>query len=76
MTIELNDGRVLSKHVERAIGSLERPMSDRDLERKFVDLADGTLSPERTARLMELCWSVESLGSAGEIAQAGAKPAA
>ena len=76
LTIELNDGRVLSKHIEHAIGSLERPMSDSDLEHKFVDLADGILPAERTAKLMELCWSVESLGSAGEIAQAGAKPAA
>jgi 2-methylcitrate dehydratase PrpD len=76
MTIELSDGRVVRKHIEHAIGSLERPMSDSDLERKFVDLADGILSPERTAKLMELCWSVESLASAGEIAQAGAKPTA
>jgi 2-methylcitrate dehydratase PrpD len=76
MTIELDDGRVFRKHIEHAIGSLERPMSDGDLERKFVGLADGILPAERTAKLMELCWSVESLGSAGEIAQAGAKPAA
>jgi 2-methylcitrate dehydratase PrpD len=76
MTIKLDDGRVLRKHIEHAIGSLERPMSDGDLERKFVGLADGILSAEQTAKLMELCWSVESLGSAGQIAQAGAKPAA
>ncbi len=76
MTIELSDGRVVRKHIEHAIGSLERPMSNSDLERKFVDLADGILSPERTAKLMELCWSVESSASAGEIAQAGAKPTA
>src|SRR5206468_7012870 len=30
--IKLADGRVLDKHVSDAIGSLERPMSDRDLE--------------------------------------------
>jgi 2-methylcitrate dehydratase PrpD len=76
MTIELNDGRVLRRYIEHAVGSLERPMSDSDLERKFIELADGILSPERTARVIELCWSVESLGSAGEIAEAGAKPAA
>jgi 2-methylcitrate dehydratase PrpD len=76
MTIELTDGRVLRKHIEHAIGSLERPMSDDDLERKFTGLADSILSPERTAKLIELCWSVENLGSADEIAEAGAKPAA
>ena len=41
MAIELNDGRVLRKRIEHAIGSLEKPMSDADLERKFSDLAEG-----------------------------------
>lgn len=75
MAIELNDGRVLSRHIEHAIGSLEKPMSDSDLERKFADLAEGILPPRQTAKLMELCWKVESLPGAGEVAQAGAGPA-
>ena len=33
--IRLKDGRVPDKHVEHAIGSLARPMSDADLEAKF-----------------------------------------
>ena len=59
MTIELNDGRTLTRHIEHAIGSLEKPMSDSDLEHKFSDLADGILSAERTKKLIELCWTVE-----------------
>ena len=43
MSIELNDGRVLHRRIEHAIGSLEKPMSDADLERKFTDLAEGIL---------------------------------
>ncbi len=49
MTIRLTDGKVLSKHIEHAIGSLERPMSDEALEAKFADLADGILPPDRIA---------------------------
>ena len=35
VAIRLKDGRTLEKHVEHAIGSLARPMSDADLEAKF-----------------------------------------
>ena len=76
MSIELNDGRVLTKRIEHAIGSLEKPMSDKDLERKFSDLAEGILPREQTAKVMELCRNVEGLADAGEIARMGSRPAA
>ncbi len=43
VTISLRDGRKLERHVAHAVGSLERPMSDADLEAKFRGLADGVL---------------------------------
>ncbi len=76
MTIETNDGKVFKKRIEHAIGSLEKPMSDADLERKFADLAEGILPKEQTAKVMDLCWKVESLADAGDIARAGAKTGA
>jgi hypothetical protein len=51
-------------------------MSDTDLERKFTDLAEGILPPQQTAKVMELCWKVEGLADAGEIARMGARPSA
>jgi 2-methylcitrate dehydratase PrpD len=75
MTIDLNDGRVLHKRIEHAIGSLENPMSDADLERKFTDLAAGILTTQQTSNVMELCWKVESLASAADIVAAGIKAA-
>ena len=44
-------------------------MTDKQLEAKFADLADGILSPSTIQRVIEACWSVESLTSAGEIAR-------
>lgn len=76
MSIELSDGQVLRKRIEHAIGSLEKPMSDADLERKFADLAEGILPRQQTAKVMELCWKAESLSDAGEIARTGAQPSA
>ncbi|HEX2828899.1 MAG TPA: MmgE/PrpD family protein [Burkholderiales bacterium] len=70
VTIELADGRTLEKYVEHAIGSLDRPMSDADLEAKFRALAKGILAPQQTDALIALAWNVEKLGDAGEIARA------
>jgi 2-methylcitrate dehydratase PrpD len=70
MTITLKDGRVLHKFIEHAIGSLEVPMSDQQLEAKFTDLAKGILPDAQVRKLMETCWSVEKLGSASDIAKA------
>lgn len=70
VSITLKDGRTLERRVERALGSLERPMSDRDLEEKFRGLADGILPAEKIERLIGLCWEVESLDDAGALARA------
>ena len=70
VTVRLADGRTLEKFVEHAIGSLDRPMSDVDLEAKFRGLAKGILGAEQIERLIRLCWAVGSVADAGEIARA------
>jgi 2-methylcitrate dehydratase PrpD len=72
MTITLDDGRTLSRRIERAIGSLEKPMSDADLERKFLDLADGVIPLDQAKKTMEMCWKVDSLENAGDLARSAA----
>jgi 2-methylcitrate dehydratase PrpD len=72
MTIVLKDGRQLHRHIEHAIGSLEMPMTDKQLETKFADLADGIIPTQTIRRVMDACWSVESLPSAAEIAKMSA----
>jgi 2-methylcitrate dehydratase PrpD len=70
-TVTLKDGRRLEKFVEHVVGSLERPMSDRDLEAKFAGLAEGVLPPAQAGRLRDLCWKVETLSNVAELAAAG-----
>jgi len=65
--ITLKDGRVLKKHVEHAIGSRERPLSDADLNAKFHVLVDDILGEEHGERLLKLCWSIEGLKDAAEL---------
>lgn len=68
--LTLKDGRVLEKHVPHAIGSLERPMSDGDIEAKFNGLAQEILGEQKTAELLKLAWSVADLDDASEICRA------
>jgi 2-methylcitrate dehydratase PrpD len=69
MTIVLKDGRTLHRYIEHAIGSVEMPMTDRQLETKFADLADGILPAAAIRRVMDACWNVENLPDAAEIAR-------
>jgi 2-methylcitrate dehydratase PrpD len=72
LIVRLKDGRSLSRHIEHAIGSLERPMSDAALDAKFLDLADGILPPAQARALIGQCRTIEQLDDAGSLAQAAA----
>ncbi len=71
VAIALKDGQRVEQYIEHAIGSLQRPMTDADLESKFADLADGVLPKSQARRLMDLCWGVEKLPAAADVAKAG-----
>ncbi len=70
--ITLRDGRRLERRVEQALGTLERPMTDADLEAKFRGLAEGVLGAAQIEEVIRMCWDVENLIDAGAIARAGA----
>jgi 2-methylcitrate dehydratase PrpD len=72
MTIVLKDGRTLHRFIEHAIGSVEVPMTDRQLEVKFADLIDGILPAAQSRKLMDICWKIEQEPSAAIIAMTGA----
>ncbi len=64
VTAVLKDGRKVHVFVEHAIGSLERPMSDADLEAKFHSLADEVIGKAKAGALIEACWK---LGAAKDV---------
>jgi len=70
IAIRLKGGKILEKYVEHAVGSLDRPMSDADLEAKFRGLAQGILSKGETDKLIRLCWEVAKLKDVSEVARA------
>lgn len=66
--VALKDGRLLHKHVEHAIGSIERPMTNQDLEEKFRELCAPILSTGQIDNLLVLCSKLESLPDASILA--------
>lgn len=57
----LRDGRQVSIEVAHAIGSLENPLTDGQLEAKFHALVDPVLGAERAVAITRACWALDSL---------------
>jgi len=55
IALTLRDGRRLHKRIEHAVGSLERPVSDRELDRKFHGLVDPVLGEAAADELLAQC---------------------
>lgn len=58
VTAVLKNGDRVHVFVEHAIGSLQRPMSDKDLEAKFRHLSDPILGADKTSKLIAACWNI------------------
>ena len=73
--VTLKDGRTFDKRIEHAVGSIERPMSDADLDAKFRDLAGDVIPDARIRDTIDACRRVDTLASAAAIAGAATRPA-
>ncbi|MEA5160241.1 MmgE/PrpD family protein [Cereibacter johrii] len=69
IAVTFADGSRVTKHVERAIGSRERPLSDAEIEHKFRVQSGLVIGDEAAARLLDLAWRLESLADSGEVAR-------
>lgn len=67
---QLNDGRVVEKVVEFAVGSLERPLSDKAIAEKVHDLSDSILGAEAVDGMIQACRNVWNFDDASELARA------
>jgi len=58
VTVETTDGQKHHIYIERAIGSLEKPMSNAQLKAKFVDQSTPILGAAKTEEAWNLCMSL------------------
>jgi len=61
----LSDGTKISHHVVHALGSLERPMTNQDIDEKYYDLTSSIMSKDQASKLLSDCWNVEMLDDVG-----------
>ena len=73
VTAVLRDGTRKHVFVEHAIGSLERPMGDRDLEGKFHSLADAVIGEAAAKRVIDACWKIGGAADVNAVVE-GATP--
>lgn len=69
VTVSLRDGRKLTCRIEHCIGSEAQPMTDGQLEEKFLDLAETSIGIERGRKLIAACRAIESASDVGAIAR-------
>lgn len=67
LRVTLVDGAVLEQHVDYALGSIERPLSDDDLNLKLADLTLDILPSTQAKSLAEFCWRIEQESDATRI---------
>ena len=67
VTAVLKDGRRVHVFVEHAIGSLQNPMTDANLEAKFHGLSDPILGAAQTSGLISACWAMGEAGSVADV---------
>ncbi len=68
--VTFSDGTTMTKHIERAIGSRERPLTDEEIETKFMNQAKLVIGEERSRRLLDLAWTIATIDRPADIARA------
>jgi hypothetical protein len=67
VTAVLRDGRSVHVFVEHAIGSLQRPMSDADLQAKFTHLVAPVLGDANVKPLIDACRTLADAPDVGAL---------
>lgn len=65
--VELTSGERIQQRVDHAIGNLGRPMTDRELEEKFLDQAALVLPASQVRELIALCWRAGELSDMRQL---------
>jgi 2-methylcitrate dehydratase len=57
--VTLKDGRTLTKRVDYPLGNAKNPVSDVELERKFLHLVAPALGRDHCAKILDQAWSLD-----------------
>ena len=69
VSLTLRDGRNLSCEVMHNKGTPAKPMTDEEIEGKFIDLATPPIGPDAAHDVASRCWRLEDSDDVAEIAR-------
>jgi 2-methylcitrate dehydratase PrpD len=69
IAITLDDGRRLDHAVRHNKGTPAKPMSDAEIEAKFLELAEPRVGSDVAGDVVHRCWELERCGDVGAIAR-------
>lgn len=69
-TVKTKDGKTIKKYIEHAIGSVHKPLSNEQLNVKFINQSSLVIGEARTKALLDLSWNVKNVTRATELAEA------
>jgi NAD(P)-dependent dehydrogenase (short-subunit alcohol dehydrogenase family) len=72
VTITLKDGSRHACRIQQCNGSGSNPMTDEQLTRKFIQLAEPVVGSVRAKQLAERSWDSEAMADTGDLARAAA----
>ncbi|HEX2286762.1 MAG TPA: MmgE/PrpD family protein [Mycobacterium sp.] len=61
VVLTLRDGRTLERHVAHNLGTPDNPMTDQQLEEKFLGLASPVLGRDGAKQVAAACWRLREL---------------
>lgn len=67
-TVILRDGRRLEAEVRPHVGSAQRPLSDEQLDAKFLAQSENLLGAQRARELAAICWKLQQTSDVGRAA--------
>ncbi len=67
VVLTLRDGRTLDREVAHNLGTPDNPMSDTQLEEKFLGLASPVLGTARSEEVAAACWRLLDLADIREV---------
>jgi 2-methylcitrate dehydratase PrpD len=67
--VELTNGEKLTGFVEKSLGNIHRPLTDAQLDDKFLDQAVLALPPEQAEALLRHCWQIDQLADMNQLIQ-------
>jgi len=73
VSLRTTSGDLLSAHIAHARGSIARPLSDRELETKFRDLAAYGAPGVDSGRLIDSIWTLDKTDNSPAVMKIAAQ---